>query len=78
MPKQIGGRDEKERRRIGEFNDYGTSIVRYLNSQMLASESKVRVFEAFYIGRALSIHTETVSDVLSYLGAGTNGITIEK
>jgi hypothetical protein len=45
---------------------------------MLASDRKVREFGAFEVGRVLKIDTEMVSDVMSYLGGGANGITIEK
>lgn len=78
MPKQYNGRDPKEIRRVGEINECGVRIVRYLNSQMLSSDSKVREFGSFEVGRVLKMETELVSDVFAHMGEGTNGIIIEK
>jgi hypothetical protein len=78
MPKQYNGLDPEKRRKIGYFNECVARVASYLNSQMLSSNAKVREFGAFEIGRTLKIDTEVVSDVLCYLGAGTNGIIVEK
>jgi hypothetical protein len=78
MPKQYNCRDSKERSRVADFNECGARIASYLNSQMLSSNAKVREFGAFEIGRTLKIDTEVVSAALCYLGAGTNGIIVEK
>jgi hypothetical protein len=77
-PKQYNGRDLERRREIGNFNECGARVVHYINSQMLSSNAKVREFGAFEVGRTLKMDTEAVSDILSYLGGGTNGIIIEK